>query len=703
MTWAIQLVARFRGRPDSEHTQALVRVIIALLILTYLVAIGTSAKFSLGEYRSSLMIIFAETFAGIYIIGWIALAPGVSHPRRIFGVIIDMATVAAMMRIGDAALSPLYIVLLWVTIGNGLRYGFNYLATSAVAACLSFLYIIISTPFWKANPHISWGLLIGLIAIPLYLGSLLRTLRTAISAAQTANEAKSRFLANMSHEFRTPLNGIMGMSELLNSTNLSEEQRESNSVIYESAKSLSFLVEDVLDISAIEAGKLKKRDIDFSLSALVTRITKILRSQAELKGVTLSVAVGDSVPDYIKCDEIHLSQIVLNLMHNAVKFTLEGAVHLAVFVVARDGALIRLRFEVRDTGIGISERDRERIFLPFEQANNEKHRRFGGTGLGVSIAKTLAELMGGVIGLCDNPGGGSIFWVELPVYLAERVPEPAEERQPANVLNFSDPFLRHRARTKQMTLLVADDQPANRLMLRRILERAGHVVVLADSGEAALEIVVERAVDIAIIDLHMPDVTGIDVIREARVAQAGGRAIPFIVLSADATADARAQSLDAGAVAFIEKPINIDNMLSVLGNVSEGLRELVDLRPVVASVATAVVPDILHDLASMGLGIAFLREFVSQCLSDARFCVEKISVGLDGGDVFSVREAAHALKGVATNIGAGALARFASALFDASEADLKSDAIEFKFRLNELIDNASREVVAVTDEISRMQ
>lgn len=269
----VQLIStigeRFRGRPDTEHQQAFVRLALLGLILLYL----AMSKWWIPDTNPALpkvmLFVLLETVIALCIMAAIYMWPGISHVRRVAGMLADYSLLGIAMYMMGSELSPLYVVLLWVTVGNGLRYGHGYLLGAIGFAALSFGAVIVSTPFWQALPILSWGLLLGLIAIPLYLSSLLRALVRATSEAQRANLAKSRFLANMSHEFRTPLNGIVGMSELLFASSLKPEQRESAEVIHTAAKTLQQLVEDVLDISAIEAGKLKRNDEDFLLSGLL--------------------------------------------------------------------------------------------------------------------------------------------------------------------------------------------------------------------------------------------------------------------------------------------------------------------------------------------------------------------------------------------------------------------------------------------------
>lgn len=684
------MIRAFANRPDSEHAQALVRLVIAAMLLLYLAGVASGAGAG-DEVRLSVLILLAETVLGLGLVIAIMLSPGVSHPRRVLGMVADYGTLAAMMIVKGEVLAPLYVIILWVTVGNGLRYGTRYLFAAMGLATLTFFAVIEATPYWQQNPYLAWGLLIGLVAIPGYLISLLRDLRRAGEEARRANAAKSRFLANMSHEFRSPLNGIIGMAELLSSTRLAPEQRECADVIHTSAQSLLLLVEDVLDISAIEAGKLKRQDSEFAPRELVRRIRTMLQPMAAGKNLQLGIELPDSVPARLHGDAGHLSQILLNLLHNAIKFTDAGSVRLDVQVRERQGDTVGLRFSVRDTGIGIPDDAKARIFKAFEQVDGGPTRRFGGTGLGTTIAKTLTELLGGQIAVEDNPGGGAHFWLDLPFRVAESVDVAVAPDGGGKIIAFDDPFVRHRARVRPLRILVADDQPANRLVLQRLLERAGHTTVFAENGEQALERLEEETVDAAIVDLHMPVMDGLEMIKQARVMQAGGPRTPILVLSADATVDAVRDAEAAGAFSFLTKPVVASRLLETLADIAGGQDEsptVVRKDRLVPTLRT----DVLEELAGMGLGKDFLADFVDQCLRDASRCLAEAERGAATSKWEAVREAAHALKGVSENIGAQALVERSTEIMRSSDAVLAKEWRRYLGMLGSMLEATAEQV-----------
>lgn len=684
-----RLRGRLANRPDSEHQQAIVRLVIEALFFVYFLLAPERPD---EQLQLGLLIVLADMLIGLAILGWIALQPRTMPVRRIIGMCNDYVFLALLMHFLGETASPIYIAFLWVTIGNGLRYGTRYLMTAIAMGSAIFVIVINTTGYWLANTTLAWGLTLGLVAIPLYLTSLLNALTRATDEARRANEAKSRFLATMSHEFRTPLNGIIGMAELLSSMRLSSEQRECAEVIQTSAQSMLVLVEDVLDISAIEAGKLRREDIDFRPRELLRKLRLMLQPQAVAKGLELTDEVASEVPSLLHGDSAHLLQILVNLTSNAIKFTEEGSVLIRAHVRSREGDRVALRFSVRDTGIGIPLEARERLFKAFEQVHTGMTRRYGGTGLGTTIAKNLTELLGGSIGVDENPGGGSHFWVDLSFTVAD----PIVAGQQSKVVSFDDPFVRHRARVASMRVLVADDQLNNRLVLGRLLERAGHRVMLAEDGEDALDCMERETFDLAIVDLHMPGLSGLDVIKQARVMQAGNPRTPIIVLSADVTVDAMRDATAAGAWTFLSKPVAVPRLLAVLGEIAAGVeRPSIPLEPSPASLR----PFVIEELAGMGLGADFLREFMEQCLSDASRCLIDMEHRAVDADWEGVREAAHALKGVSDNIGESMLVECSAGVMRSTNAELAKTWRRSVANLGELLEAAA---IRARQEVQRI-
>lgn len=664
---------QFAGRPDSEHQQALVRLVMLVVVLIYVLLVANLRPEVAEASQLSLRFLGLAFAVSLIIIGWITARPAASHPRRLLGMCVDYSLMGVGMYLLGQLLAPMYVIILWVTIGNGLRYGPRYLYLAIGFACTTFLTVILTTPYWQANPWIGWGLLVGLIAVPLYLSSLLKALVRATEMAKAASAAKSRFVANMSHEFRTPLNGIVGMAELLATSSLTPDQRDSAEVIRASARSLQALVEDVLDISAIEAGKLKRNDTDFSLRALIDNIKMMLQPSAHAKGLAFDIVLPADVPDALNGDSGHLQQILVNLLTNAIKFTEVGKVELEVSVLERTSEAGQFCFSVRDTGIGITPEALKRIFHAFEQADSGRDRRYGGTGLGTTIALALTEILGGHLSVESEEGVGSHFWIDVPFRLQAAKPAATAT---SNVIAFSDPFVRHRARVRPLRVLVADDQPANVMVMQRLLERAGHRLQLVEDGEAVLNALEAQQFDVVITDLHMPGLSGLETIKQARFMQAGHKRTPFIVLTADATPEAQMECERAGAYAFLSKPIVVEKLLDKLAEIGDGIvarsDEQATPRPVVVSDG-AISRQILDELRQMDLGEAFVQRFLIECARDARKAIDELETTGSAARWDAYRDACHALKGAAGNMGAVVLAENASAAMRMGNIQLQGD------------------------------
>jgi len=686
-----RLKSRLSERSDSEHGQALVRLSLFAGVMVYLLLGSAIGHLESAVISTALSMSVLGVSIGLLLFCWILQSPGKSHTRRIIGMCTDYGLMSTAMALMGEPLAWLYVIMLWVTVGNGLRYGNRYLIGAVAMAAAGFSGVIATNSYWAANLSLGIGLLVGLVAVPMYLSGLLRQLTRATAEAHRANEAKSRFLANMSHEFRTPLNGLSGMSELLATTQLDNEQRECLTTIQASTRSMLALVEDVLDISAIEAGKLKLELVDFKPVELVASIGMILLPQARSKGLDYDVHVADDVPKKLRGDVRHLRQVLLNLAGNAVKFTNTGSVRLEVTLAAADELQPMIQFAVSDTGVGIPANVQERLCDAFEQADVSITRLYGGTGLGTTIAKGLTEAMGGSIGFESVEHRGSRFWVTVPFHLvhvepaaeATVVPSWVEEKvegSAENIIAFSDPFLRHRARVRSLQILVADDHEANRMVVQRLLQKAGHRVVCVNGGEDVLDAMEMTDYDAVIVDLHMPGLSGLDLLKHLRVMQAGGTSrTPVLVLSADVTPEAISRCEQAGARAFLAKPLVAVRLLDLLADIASNSRlpspsSTSSVAPAAVSATDQVLdPGVLDELQSLGMGESFERQFIAQCLADATDCIVALTQALERGDSAQMREHAHALKGVSSNLGLIRLAAASGEMMSLPEVQVTGD------------------------------
>ncbi len=393
--------------------------------------------------------------------------------------------------------------------------------------------------------------------------SLMEDAQRAVAAAEEANRAKSSFLAMMSHEIRTPLNGVIGFAELLSAEDLTDPQRELVSTIRSCGDALLSLISDILDLSRIEAGKLDLSLVTCRPLDCLRDVVKAFEPAARAKGLRLAWSVEGSMPETIITDPKRLRQILFNLIGNAVKFTPEGHVSVSLGLVAKQGCPV-LTARVCDSGIGMTPEEQNSIFAPFAQANPAIHRKFGGSGLGLSICKSLIDAMGGGITVESLPSQGTTFTMELPVSLPgdERNAEPATPQHGPGAV-------------PRMRVLVVDDVPTNRRLTVSLLRRMGLDADTAADGREAVDKLLAGTFDVALMDVLMPICDGIEATREIRAVEsteAEGNHLWIIALTADAFEDNRRRCLDAGMDDFLTKPVRMDALQGALTRVPRNRR-----------------------------------------------------------------------------------------------------------------------------------
>ena len=397
-------------RHNGEHEQAAIRLVITPLLFFYLWLVK-------GEnLTSEVFLVSAFALYAILLSAHILLWPAKSQVRIAFSILADLSANSATMMIADQNGVVFYGIYLWVIVGNGMRYGVSALLLSYACSFFMFVFVATHNPYWIEHPRLTEGLLAILFLIPLYILKLRNQLNQALESAKEANKAKSQFLAHMSHEMRTPLNGVVGVADLLTATPLNTEQHDLVNTLKNSSGILRQLIDNVLDISKIESGKLVSENTDFDLHELANNAVGIFSPQANAKGLPLHVRFTPDTAFALHGDALHLVQVLINLLGNAIKFTDKGSVELRISTVQQSVAEARIRFEIIDTGIGIDSKVQRTIFERFHQADASITRKYGGSGLGTTISRDLVWLMGGQIGVHSEPGIGSVFWFELPLH-----------------------------------------------------------------------------------------------------------------------------------------------------------------------------------------------------------------------------------------------------------------------------------------------
>jgi len=388
---------------------------------------------------------------------------------------------------------------------------------------------------------------------------LIEELEAARDKADAANEAKSSFLGVISHELRTPMNGVLGAAQLLSATRLEGTQREYLSIIRNSGDNLLSLLNDILDMTKIEAGKMSFDVVDVQVDDLHRRITGPFEAQAEAKGLTLVSTFEGEMPAVVRGDPLRVCQVVQNLLSNAVKFTDRGEIRYTVRGRRISDRRVGFEFSVTDSGSGISREDLERLFQPFTQVDNSSTRKFGGTGLGLTIARRMAQIMGGDITVTSRLGEGSTFTLSIEGEVVEWSRAEAAEVIDADI-----------AGGDRMNVLVVEDHPVNRMILEAWMGSAGHRTSTAENGQLAVDLARNQRFDLIIMDVNMPVMDGLTATRLIREGAGVNVDTPIVVLSASARTEDHEAGLAAGADAYLNKPIDFRSLAGLMAQVPGG-------------------------------------------------------------------------------------------------------------------------------------
>jgi two-component system, sensor histidine kinase RpfC len=653
---------------QSVRAQATLRLKFGLLVVVLmLTAIGwwgaSRPESQVWEVGGIAALYLAYNLAAY----WLAHRGRHLAPRDlvVLTAILDPLMLSAWLFIVGQA-SPLFVgFYLFTILGFGFRISRNAMHLCQAISMLGFSLVAMLSPDWRSQPLFGFSHLVLLTVVPLYAGVLIGKLQDARELAERANQAKSQLLAKVSHELRTPLTGIVSTASLIEAKSPDPESIARAHSIIELAMGLDLEIKQLLDLSRIEAGRDRQQDVAFQASQLGDHILRTLSPVAAAKSLALQVVTDPAISAPMLGDLQALNSVLLNLAGNAVKFTDAGSVRVRIELLDQEEDAYRIRFGVEDTGIGIAPEFVSRVFEPFFQVETGSVRKYGGTGLGMSIAMAHVRRLGGELQVDSVPGEGSRFWFELRLQTTT-MPETATAVAPTKII-------------RGKWILVADDNRTNLLLIAQMLEGDGHSVVAVESGDAALEALASADFDLVFLDFNMHDIDGASVYETYRFGRLNPAPTYFVTADTSTLTAKRLESL--GAAGIIYKPVTFDKLRTAVsgqfdqeadaGVGAASQRPPPHLRPIPVEYLD---PGAIETLREVRDTPEFLGRMIAEGTADIERIDQALSVALLARDLTAVHRQAHALRGVSLSLGAVRLAALADRLMKIGQRELEDTA-----------------------------
>lgn len=597
------------------------------------------------------------------------------------GTVGDFAGLAILLSTAFNLLLPLVIFLPLISITTGARYNRRAFA-AGIASAVVILAVSAPDGYWASRPVVAVLAVALIVGMPMTVIRLLNSLREISEEAIKARDTQSRFLAVMSHELRTPLHSIVNATGLIDPRHMPGDQKPLLNLVKQNAAVLMSRVDDVLDVAAIDGGSFKLNTGPFEVKAMLDTVRSVVQSAVQAKDVEFDVVIEQGVPEVLIGDARRIEQVLCNLTSNAIKYTPRGGSVGIDLGVEGDGVgETTLVIAVSDTGIGIADADKERIFDAFTQVSQGEARAHDGVGLGLHIVRTVSDRMGGQLSIDRREGGGSIFTWRLKLPIAGPGLEVTEKLEMLEIIK------RHRLATAPRSCLVIDDNASNLDIMRRILALGGHQVLTAASGEEGLRLLRTTPIDVAFLDLHMPGMSGWDVLRAHREGRGGSQATRIVILSAVTDEESRERAFEMGVAGYLRKPLITRELLETLESTGTGSRSGASADGATAKRSNHI--DVMRSIASQ----ADVAVYLHACVDELRETLTDLMAAYAAGDGEGVFTHTHRLKNVFLNGSFVTEAELCAAVMRGTQA--KEDVTAAVQRLAVLTDEA---IVALMSE-----